>query len=78
MDWVVKMPKKYFKMLNNHSLLKEILLSLYKYANILVIKFKKLQYNSLVSGHNALNVLKTKIFIIIFVTGCQFEPKQAL
>ena len=42
MDWVVKMPKIYFKMLNNPSLSKDILSLLYKYANIFVIGLKKM------------------------------------
>ena len=33
MAWVVKMPKIYFKMLNNPSLLKDILFLLYKHAS---------------------------------------------
>ena len=41
MDRVVKMPKIYFNMLNNPSLLKDILSLLYKYANIFAIGFEK-------------------------------------
>ena len=37
------MPKIYFKMLNNPSLLKGILPLLYKYANNFVIGFEKIQ-----------------------------------
>ena len=45
-DWIctdcdVKGPKIYFKMLNNPSLLKDILSLLYKYANIFAIGFEK-------------------------------------
>ena len=41
MDCDVKGPKIYFKMLNNPSLLKDILSLLYKYANIFAIGLKK-------------------------------------
>ena len=41
MDCDVKGPKIYFKMLNNPSLLKDILSLLYKYANIFAIGFEK-------------------------------------
>ena len=41
MDLVVKMLKIYFKMLNNPSLLNDILSLLYKYANIFAIGFEK-------------------------------------
>ena len=41
MDQVVKTSKMYFKMLNNHSLLKDILSLLYKYANIFAIGFEE-------------------------------------
>ena len=41
MDQVVKTPKIYFKMLNNPSLLKDILSLLCKYANIFAIGFEE-------------------------------------
>ena len=41
MDWVVKTLKIYFKMLDNPSILKDILALLYKYANTFAIGFEK-------------------------------------
>ena len=37
------MPKMYFKKFNNPSVLKDILSLLYKYGNIFVIRFVKIQ-----------------------------------
>ena len=49
MDQVVKTSKIYLKMLNNPSLLKDILSLLYKYANIFAIGFEK---TVLIIAHN--------------------------
>ena len=75
MDLVVKIPKTYFKMLNNPSFLKDILPLLYKYANIFVIRFEKcirvsliidLAYDSVGSSkcHDSTSVTYIKVQIM--------------